>query len=255
LTLEGNLTPTGADMPRPYLNTLLALSMPCWCCGTGAFPPESERETNRYIRIAAKSSSQECTFTLDRSGKGWSIHSETGRGATKMIVSARYDAKDRLQSAEAKLSADKETKSARVEVADGKAKVLRDGKDPREFDAPAGVIVTSAPDWTDTFLLCKRYDRGKGGKQKFAGLWIHPERDPYQPTFLVERTGSNKIQHDGKTIELDRVLIELRPKNQYVAWADDKGRMIKLAPLPFKDGTYSLVLAGYEKSAAGLRPE
>ena len=71
----------------------------------------------------------------------------------------------------------------------------------------------------------------------------------------MERTGSNKINHDGKTVELDRLLIELRPKNQYVAWANAAGRMLKLAPLPFKDGTYSLAVEGYEKSAVDLRPE
>jgi hypothetical protein len=231
--------------------------------GTQAKPPT--KETARYLRMSKSGTSPECAFTIERDGRGWSIHSVTERGNTKMEVLSRYGnifaSKDHhLVEADVSLSVGKDKKTARVSVKEAasggdKAIVVRDGQKPQEFDLPAGVIVTSAPDWTDTFLLCRRYDRDKGGKQEFPGLWIHPLQPAQRPTFKVELQGANKIGHLGKPLQLDRLLIELRPKNQYVAWVDSAGRMIKLASLPFKDGGYSLVLEGFEKSAAELRPE
>ena len=136
-------------------------------------------------------------------------------------------------------------------MADGKATVERPGQKAQEFEVSPGVIVTSAPDWTDTFVLCRRYDRAKGGKQSFPGLWIHPEQAAHAPVFAIERTGEDKVEHAGKELKLGRYTIWLRGNSRYTAWADDAGRMIKLLPLPSKDGaTNWLVLDGYEKSAA-----
>jgi hypothetical protein len=212
-------------------------------------------EKARYLRLPAEKPTTECVFTVQRSDKGWSISSVTERGMTRMTVTARYNASDVLSSADAMLTAGDKTMSARVTVADGQAQVKRDGQPAQEFDVPAGVIVTSAPDWSDTLLLCRRYDRHKGGKQEFTGLWIHPEQAAQRLTVSIERVGSDTIEHDGKKRELDRHTIRIRNNSGYVAWTDSKGQMIKLMSLPIKQpvGT-ELVLEGYEKSAANLRP-
>src|SRR5437016_5613179 len=104
-------------------------------------------ETSKYLRPAGKQFETECNFTLKRTKAGSAIESVTQRGKTKLTVTARYDAKDLLTAAEAILLAGEQMKTAAVTVQEGKAKVERDGQPAQEFDVPAGVIVTSAPDW------------------------------------------------------------------------------------------------------------
>src|SRR5262249_6292901 len=142
-----------------------------------------------------------------------------------------------------------------VTVAAGKATIRRDAQPAQEVDVASDAIVTSAPDWTDAFLLCRRYDRKAGGKQSFPGLWIHPEQGTQLPKFAIERTGRDTIDHAGKELNLERYTIWLRGNSTYAAWSDDQGKLIKLIPLPYKEGAENwIVLEGYEKSAAGLRP-
>ncbi len=230
-------------------------SVACLACilglGTVAdgLVPEQSSETFHYLRLTANSRRTECKIHVARSAKGWSISSVTGA----MLVETQYDVGDRLQTASAKLTKGAQTLLAQVTVAAGKGTIKQE-KTTREFEVPPGVIVTSAPDWTDTFLLCRRYDRAKGGKQEFAGLWIHPEQTCYRATFSIERKGTDRITHDGKELDLDRFVIQLRPKSLYAAWADAQGHMIKLVPMPWQKGTYSIVREGYEKSAAALAP-
>jgi hypothetical protein len=155
----------------------------------------------------------------------------------------------------ATLTIDGKAKSATVVVTDGKAKVKRDALPDQEFDVPQGVIVTSAPDWTDTFLLCQRFDRVKGGKQSFPGLWVHPQQQCQRVDFQIERIGEDAIETADKKQKIDRFSIWLRGKSEYMAWANADGIMIKLAPLPVPaNPTNWLVLEGYEKSTLSLRP-
>ena len=221
-----------------------------------AFVAGDTIETARYLRPADKQFEVECEFKLTRSARGSAIESVTQRGKTKLTVVARYDRADLLLDAEVRLATGDEKKSAAVTVKAGKATVKRTGQPAQEFDVPKGVIVTSAPDWTDVWMLCQRYDRAKGGKQEFAGLWIHPVEQCQRLTFIIEKTGADTIEHDGKKVMFDRFIIRLRGNSGYAAWADDMGRMIKLVPLPTKaDATNWLVLQGFEKSAAKLRPQ
>jgi hypothetical protein len=171
-----------------------------------------------------------------------------------MEVETRYDDEDRPISARIALTTDGATKTATVQVKDGKATIRRDGQEPIEFDAPKGTIITSAPDWTDVFLLCRRYDRKRQGKQEFPALWVHPTQPPQRLTFTIERQGSDVIEHDGKKVELGRYAIRIRNNSSYLAWADAEGRMVRLIALPHKDARAGLTLEGYEKAAAGLRP-
>ncbi len=223
------------------------------CC-TQVFA-QDDIEKVRYLRPAGATFAVECEFTLKKTKTGSSIESVTGRGKTKLIIAARYDSHDLLTSAEAILVRDDKKTAASVSVAAGKAKIQREGQAAQEFDVPRGVIVTSAPDWTDTFLLCRRYDRKLGGKQSFPGLWIHAEQPSQRMTFAIERGGAAAIDHSGKQVTLERCTIWLRGNSQYAAWIDNTGKMIKLVPLPFQENALNwLVLDGFEKSTAGLRP-
>jgi hypothetical protein len=221
-----------------------------------AAPPEEKAKEEKwhYLRPGPDRFVTECRFTLQQKD-GWTITSVTERGTTPLTLTTRYDREDRLQGAEASQTIKDRKTTVRVAVDGGKVKVQRDGQDAQEFEAPEGVVVTSAPDWTDTFLLCRRYDRKRGGKQEFAALWIHPVQPALRQTFTIERQGKDSVEHGGKKVELDRYVIHIRTNSAYVAWADSQGQMIKLAPLPFKPTAANwLVLEGYEKSVDRLAP-
>lgn len=215
--------------------------------------PAPERVT--YLRPAGDRFAVECTFEIQKQNTGWSIVSSTDRGKVKMRVSARYDVENRLLAAEAMLAEGDQKSAATLAVEKGKAKVQRPGLAAQEFEVPPGVIITSAPDWTDTFLLARHYDLTKGGKQEFSGLWIHPTQLAQLVRFRIEKVGSEAIEHQGKKIELNRCLIHLRGNSAYAAWIDSKGRLVRLIPLPAKGTAGGMVLEGYEKSAIGLKAQ
>lgn len=215
---------------------------------------DAPRETVRYLRPAADTFVTECEFHITRNEAGWTITSRTYRGPVQMEVETRYDAEDRPTAARAVLTTRGMTRSVTVQVNHGKATVQREGQQSAEFDAPKGTIITSAPDWSDVFLLCRRYDRQRQGRQEYPALWIHPTQPPQRLTFSIERQGTDLIERDGKAIELDRYLIRIRNNSSYAAWADAQGRMVRLIPLPLNDAAPGLTLEGYEKPAAGLRP-
>jgi hypothetical protein len=234
-----------------HLLVLLALSPLSFAA---LLEEKAKEEKWHYLRPGPERFVTECRFTLQQRD-GWTITSVTGQGANPLTVTTRYDRDDRLLGAEAWQTIKDRKTTVRVEVDGGKVKVQRDGQDAQEYEVPAGVIVTSAPDWTDTFLLCRRYDRTRGGKQEFAALWIHPVQPAQRLTFTIERQGKDSVEQGGKKVELDRYLIHIRNNSAYVAWADSQGQMIKLAPLPFKPNAANwLVLEGYEKSVDRLAP-
>src|SRR5262245_25649622 len=223
-------------------------------CIAPAWSNDAPPEMLRYVRPAGAKFATECEFVINRDKAGWDIISRTDRGTIKMEVEARYDTEDRLTSAKAALTSGDSTKKVAVKAKEGKATVERDGTGPAEFEIPKGTIVTSAPDWSDVFLLCRRYDRTRKGKQEFPALWIHPEKPARRLTFSIEWQGSDSIERDGKKVDLGRYQIRIRDGSAYAAWADGEGRMIRLIPLPAKGATGGFTLEGYEKSAAELRP-
>jgi hypothetical protein len=213
------------------------------------------KEIVRYLRPTANSFAPECTFTVTRATAGWTIASVTERSDTRLTVTARYDGQDRLTAADALLVHQQRQASASVLVAGGKVTVRKGAGEPQDFTVPAGLIVTSAPDWTDTFLLCRRYDRRRGGRQEFAGLWIHPTQAAQRLPFTIERDGTDRVEKDGKALDLERFTIRIRGPNGYVAWADTGGTMVRLIPLPNQEGAPAgLVLKGYEQATQQLRP-
>jgi hypothetical protein len=215
---------------------------------------DPQRETVRYVRPVKDAFAIECQFVITRNDAGWTITSTTDRGTLRMEVVTRYDAEDRPISAKAVLTSGGTAQTATVEVKDGRAMIRRDGQEPREFDAPRGTIVTSAPDWSDVFLLCRRYDASRKGKQEFPALWIHPTQPPQRLTFSIEWQGADLIERDGTRTELGRFAIRIRNNSSYVAWADAQGQMVRLIPLPWNENAPGLTREGFEKSAAGLRP-
>jgi hypothetical protein len=211
-------------------------------------------ETIVYVRPAGDTFGRECQFVIARSDAGWTITSTTERGALRMEVVTRYDSEDRPLSSRAVQTTGKIAQTANVEVKDGKATVRCTGLEPRKFDVPKGTIVTSAPDWSDVFLLCRRYDRERKGKQEFPALWIHPTQPPQRLTFSIEWQGTDEIERDGRKTKLARLALRIRNQSAYVAWADAQGCMVRLIPLPWKETTPGLTREGFEKSAAALRP-
>ena len=231
-----------------------------WVCAVAAaailpaFGEGAVRETLRYVRRSGDTFATECRFVVAQAPAGWSITSWTDRGAVGMEIKAEYDVSDRPLSARAVLTTGGLARAVNVHFTGGTATVQREGQQPIELEAPAGTIVTSAPDWTDVFLLCRRYNRARKGLQEFPALWIHPTQTPRRLTFSIERQGADLIERDGKKVELGRYSIRIRNNSSYTAWADAEGRMIRLMPQPSSDPAAGLTLEGYEKPAAGLRP-
>jgi len=203
--------------------------------GCAGVAPAPTTEVVRYLRVTPQRTALECSFAILRSAEGWTLTSVTG----KLTVEARYDAADRLLDAQAAL---RTGGTIRAEVEGGRAKISAPGREDHEVDAPAGVIVTSAPDWTDTFRICRLWDRARGGRQTVPGLWIHPVQPTQRLTFSAEF-----VRRDG---ELDVLTIRLRNNSAYRAWVDSAGRMIKLT-----QGSTVLVREGFEVAAAALPNE
>ncbi len=205
----------------------------------------------RYLRPAGDGWTSECVFTIAKRNDGWSIAGVTERGPLRLTLEAAYGPKDALATSVLTIrSGDKESISI-VTARDGAARVQLWEQPLKMLQVPAGVIVTSAPDWTDTLLLCARYDHAAAGKQTFSALWYHPEQSVQLLKLSIERQGYDTIRHDVKDVKLARFTIHLRGNSQYAAWATMEGTMVRLIPLPAKEKQRSgLVLEGYEKTGA-----
>jgi len=204
----------------------------------------------RYLRPAGDGWTNECVFTTAKRDNGWSIASVTERGQLRLTLETSYGPKDALATSVLTLrNADKES-VAIVAVKDGVARVQLPEQPLKKLEVPPGVIVTSAPDWTDTLLLCARYDHAAAGKQEFSALWYHPEQPVQLLKLSVERQGYDTIQRDGKDVKLARFTIQLRGNSRYAAWATMDGTMVRLIPLPAKAKRSGLILEGFEKSGA-----
>ncbi|MCI0377047.1 MAG: hypothetical protein L0215_05550 [Gemmataceae bacterium] len=208
------------------------------------------KETFTYLRSAGKGFATEAKISIQKDEDGWRIISVTGGGKGQMIIDARFDVQNALLAASATTQGEKMKSTAKVSVSAGKAKVEREGGISQEFKLTSGMtVVTSAPDWADIFLLCRHYDRKRGGKQSFTGLWIHPTQPAQVIPFHIEESGADFVKNDGKDIRLHRFRIQIRGPNPYLAWADESGKLIRLVPTPLKKDAppAGLVLAGFEE--------
>ena len=210
-------------------------------------------EVARYLRPSGTDWVFESEIRLTHSEGRLELKSVTGREKSRLTLAATFDRDSRLLEATVTTERENEKQSARAAVSDGKARVTRHGGEESELDCPAGVIVTSAPDWTDAFLMVRRYDRTRGGKQEFAGLWIHPTQPPLRPTFSIDCIGDNTVQHDGQDVRLDRFLVVLRGGTRYIAWGNNSGRMVRLVPQ--NSPQQGIALDSWEHAAGDLAPD
>ncbi len=203
----------------------------------------------RYVRPSGDAFVLESVVTESRTADGLRYTSRTERPGEKMTLALHFDGKGRLRNAEA-LQETAKGKRAVTVVFEGKEAVLKRAGAEQRLAATPDAIVTTAPDWSDVFLAVRRYDRGKGGRQTFAGLWIHPVKEARLLTFGVEPLKEETIVAGGRKLPLTRYRVTLR-SGAYLVWADRAGRVYRLMP-PGKPGA-AVVLEGHEKGTSGLR--
>jgi hypothetical protein len=206
----------------------------------------------KYVKAAGETFQLETEIRLQDDADGSSVTSETHRGRLTLAITARYDREHRLRDAQVTVDHGGQKSAARVTVDNGHARVHRDGQSPAEFDCPAGVIVTSAPDWTDAFLAVRRYDPGGTKTQQFQGLWIHPTQPPQRLVFKVTRLGEVVAARQGEMVRLTRVEIVLRGGSKYIGYKEPGGELVRLAPAG--NPRQAILLAGWEQVALPPAP-
>ena len=226
-----------------------------WLCFTLLFSvihaaPGAESDAPlRYVRPAKGKYVLESVVTESRKDGLVVYTSLTDRGAIKMTLTVRMDAKHQVRDAEAVLESKDGKKSIKAVFDDKGVTLARSGLSV-DLKVASDVVVTTAPDWSDIFWVIRRYDRAKAGKQGFAGLWIHPVQDARQLTFTVEPEKDEMIEAGEKKIALKRYRVVLR-SGAYLVWADRAGVVYKIMP-PGKPGG-AVLLQGYEKALEALR--
>jgi arylsulfatase A len=203
----------------------------------------------RYVRPVKDRFVLESDIKEVTTKEGATYTSLTDRGSEKMTLTIRFDEKQRVRDAEAVQETAKGKQMVSVVFKETEAIVTRKGTTQRLKVTP-DVVVTTAPDWSDIFQVIRRYNSKKGGKQSFAGLWIHPVQEIRQLSFTVEPGKDVEIEVEGKKMTLKRYRVVLR-SGGYDVWADDKGLVIRLTTAG-KPGA-AVILEGYEKATSGLR--
>ncbi len=204
----------------------------------------------RYLRQADGRFVLESEITETKSKGGTTFVSRTVRPRETMTLTLHFDARHRLTSARAVQEAGKESHTLAATFEGTTARLRRSTGEPETVAGVSGkAIVTTAPDWSDILQLARRYDRTKGGRQQFAGLWIHPVKPARKLTFTIEGVARDSVTRENKTFVLQRYRIRLR-SGEYLAWADGTGRVLKLM-VPGKPAG-AVVLEGFQDVAGGL---
>ena len=212
-----------------------------------------ESETVRLRRVSGSDFVKESEIHLVPTKQGLVVTSITQRGEQTLTVHSRFDSNDTLVSAKVTLRRGEYKQSASVSVTDRTALVLRDGDEAKELACPVGVIVTSAPDWTDSFLAVRRYDPKGSTTQTFPGLWIHPSREPLELTIKLTRLGQDSVMLRKNITMLDRLLLVLRGGSRYIVWRNQQGQLVRLVPAV--EGKGGIVLTGWERATRDLKPQ
>jgi hypothetical protein len=219
-----------------------------------AFPEgaESKPTTLRYVRQVKDKFVPESVVTETVTKEGTTYNSSTERGDETTTLTLRFDKDNKLQSAEVTLQAHKSKKTAVLTIQGKKGFLKRPGGIIELLDTSPAVVVTTAPDWSDILQLVRRFDRSKGGKQAFAGLWIHPVEREKQMTFTVEPLGEEikVVVAPQKELKLQKYRIGLR-SGDYLVWADASARVYKIQATG-NTGTV-VVLEGYEETIGKLK--
>ena len=213
---------------------------------------EHKSETIRFRRVSGSEFVKESEIHLMLTKQGFVVTSITQSGEQTLTVNSRFDSNDTLVSAKVTLRRGERKQSASVSVTDRTARVLRDGHKTKELACPVGVIVTSAPDWTDSFLAVRRYDPKGSTTQTFPGLWIHPSREPLELTIKLTRLGQDSVMLRKNIRMLDRLLLVLRGGSRYIVWRNQQGQLVRLVPA--MEGKGGIVLTGWERATRDLKP-
>jgi hypothetical protein len=193
----------------------------------------------RYLRPADGRFVLDTELTLD----GTTLVSRAGPDGERMTLTVQLDRANRVASAEAVLETAQATRSAVVSVQGGQARLKRGGATDF-YDAGGGLVVATAPGWAEVLQLVRRYDARKGGRQEFAGLWVHPAERTQAVTFAVERLGADKLTVKDQEVTLRRYQMRLRG-GDHLVWVDEAGRVVKVQP-PGKGPP--VVLEGFEET-------
>lgn len=210
-----------------------------------------ESQVFTYVRQSEDGYRPETKVRIEPVDGGYRVISRTQRGNLSLTLTARFDACDELKEATVTTVKGPQKLTASAHVADGKARVDRAGKDPVVFDCPRGVIVTSAPDWTDAILAVHRWKPDGPRQQKFPGLWIHPTKAPLRLTFSLTREKTEAVTRQGRAVRLDRLRLELRGGSRYIVWRNPKGQLVRL--IPQGKPRQGIILSGWEKASRGLK--
>jgi hypothetical protein len=216
---------------------------------------EGKPDLLHYIRPQGMRFVPESEATrLASPGRPGTYTSKTTRGQSTTTLTIHFDKKGRVSKASVKQTRGPKEKPTNVrtvtlEVQGQKGKI-RQGDKVVEVAVPRNPIVTTAPDWSDIFQLVQRYDQDQGGKQVFAGLWIHPTRNHLELTFTIEPQGTDVVMVKDKKETLTRYLIHLRSGN-YRVWATRDRRVCKI--LSGGARAVPVVLKGYEETTRELK--
>ena len=224
-------------------------------CGQSALQGADDHESSKtiqFLRVSDSEFAKETEIRLSLMKESLEVTSITYRGEQTLTVASQFDSKNALTTAKVTLRRGNRAQSASVIVTDGTARVVRDGNETDELACPVGVIVTSAPDWTDAFMAVRRYDLQGDTTQTISGLWIHPTREPLEVTLSLTRLGHDSVTQRNKSAKLDRFLLVLRAGSRYVAWRNQSGQLVRLVPV--KKGSGGIVLTGWERATRDLKP-
>lgn len=205
--------------------------------------------THKYVRPQGDGYTLESEVTSTPRGGRPYVSSRTVRGNLTLHLVIGTGRPGLPTQATITLQQGEKMEKATAVLADGVAKITRPSG-VEEVKVGPNPIITSAPDWTDIFVLCRRYDDAKGGKQEFPGLWFHPTQKTLTPTFTIEKKGTDTIKLNDAEQKLTRFEIRLRASTNTV-WRREDGLVVKI--LPAGDKATPVILQGYEKATSGLK--
>jgi hypothetical protein len=205
----------------------------------------------RYLKPAGGKLVPESEVTETRTNGQTVYVSTTERGEERTTLTISFDRPGKPARAEVVAEGPRGRRTVEVTFEKQGARIKRGGGITDFLNVGTDPVVTTAPDWSDIFQLARRYDRAKGGRQEFPGLWVHAVQPPRVMTFSIERTGGDSLTVGDRKVTLDRYKINLR-SGDYVAWADADGRVYKLFPAASPKAF--VVLDGYADAARALGP-
>ncbi len=213
---------------------------------------EPAAEKFQYVRPAGAEFIPETEFKLETATTGRVITSVTQQGQQKLTLVSRYRGEEELLGASVTvLRAGQPEESAEVRVTGERGRILRRDLPDITLPCPPGVIVTSAPDWTDAFLAVRRYRHRGPATQTFAGLWIHPQREPLELSIQLTKIGQDSVRRGDEPEQLDRFRLVLRAGTTYTVWGNSQQQLVRLLPARASGG--GIVLRGWEEATRELR--